>query len=276
MRNQPIKPFIWLIIMLCSAALIGLFFTPAVADEINDGQGISEMEQDEGVPTSIDDGGADAVYDGSFGRNNQATWIGAMAFTPYDSSTAWVYATPGMRAITGGSPWMDQVVRLQSGARLILVRMFYDDNSAAGRVWFWLWRNRYEGVSPFTFTQIATASSPVGISRYSSVFVNTNETIRNQQNYYHIRFRSDNASARFAAIRLFWHRQIRSGLPNPFNDIGFLPAEFRNSITALADSGITTGTTATTYSPSAPVTRAQMAVFLARAMGLYWEFFDGF
>ena len=276
MRNQPKKPFIWLIIMLCSAALIGLFFTPAVADENNDGQGISEMEQDEGVPTSIDDGGADAVYDGSFGRINQGTWIGATAFTPYDSSTAWVYAAPGMRAITGGSPWMDQVVRLQSGAQLILVRMFYDDLSATGRVHFWLWRNRIEGVSPFTFTQLATAASPAGTSRYSSVFTNLNETIRNQQNIYHIRFRSDNINARFAGIRLFWHRQIRAGLPNPFSDIGFLPAEFQNSITSLADSGITTGTTPTTYSPSAPVTRAQMAVFLARAMGLYWEFFDGF
>ncbi|MDJ0664032.1 MAG: DUF4397 domain-containing protein [Acidimicrobiia bacterium] len=43
---------------------------------------------------------------------------------------------------------------------------------------------------------------------------------------------------------------------------------FEAEINALAAAGITKGTSATTYSPDAPVTRAQMATFLVRALGL--------
>jgi len=43
---------------------------------------------------------------------------------------------------------------------------------------------------------------------------------------------------------------------------------FENDINALAAAGITVGTSATTYSPNDPVTRAQMATFLVRALGL--------
>ncbi len=42
-------------------------------------------------------------------------------------------------------------------------------------------------------------------------------------------------------------------------------------IEALAASGITAGCSATEYCPDAPLTRAQMAVFLAKALGLHWE-----
>ena len=41
-------------------------------------------------------------------------------------------------------------------------------------------------------------------------------------------------------------------------------------IEALKASGITQGVTPTTYEPESNVTRAQMAVFLAKALGLHW------
>ena len=43
---------------------------------------------------------------------------------------------------------------------------------------------------------------------------------------------------------------------------------FENDINAIAAVGITKGTSATTFSPDDPVTRAQMASFLVRALGL--------
>ena len=43
---------------------------------------------------------------------------------------------------------------------------------------------------------------------------------------------------------------------------------FQNEINALAESGITTGCTPTTYCPADNVTRGQMAAFLARAFNL--------
>jgi hypothetical protein len=81
---------------------------------------------------------------------------------------------------------------------------------------------------------------------------------------------------RLFGVHLVWHRQIRTGLSHPFTDIGHLPAEFQDSIAALRASGITTGTTATTFSPNGNVTRAQMAVFLARALGLHWDLTAGY
>jgi len=48
---------------------------------------------------------------------------------------------------------------------------------------------------------------------------------------------------------------------------------FYQYIEALAASGITAGCTAPPnpqYCPDAPLTRGQMAVFLARAFGLHW------
>lgn len=50
----------------------------------------------------------------------------------------------------------------------------------------------------------------------------------------------------------------------PFTDIGGLPQETRDDIARIYGLGITTGTTATTYSPSLMITRNQMGVFLAR------------
>ena len=49
-----------------------------------------------------------------------------------------------------------------------------------------------------------------------------------------------------------------------FTDTSGLSAEIQAAITALASHGITTGTTATTFSPNDNVTREQMAMFLNR------------
>ena len=54
-----------------------------------------------------------------------------------------------------------------------------------------------------------------------------------------------------------------------FNDVP-VGTQFFREIEALADSGITLGCTATDYCPGNPVTRGQMAAFLARAFGLAW------
>ncbi len=51
-----------------------------------------------------------------------------------------------------------------------------------------------------------------------------------------------------------------------FTDIGDLSAESQTAINQLADLGITQGTSATTYSPSAAVQRGHMALFISRLM----------
>lgn len=45
-------------------------------------------------------------------------------------------------------------------------------------------------------------------------------------------------------------------------------SQLAGHVSAIADAGVTTGCTATTYCPDLPVSRGQMATFLARALGL--------
>jgi DNA-binding beta-propeller fold protein YncE len=52
----------------------------------------------------------------------------------------------------------------------------------------------------------------------------------------------------------------------PFTDLGNLPSGFCQAVAEAYFSGLTSGTTATTYSPDDLVTRAQMAAFITRTM----------
>ena len=75
---------------------------------------------------------------------------------------------------------------------------------------------------------------------------------------------------RFKGIRVIWHRQVS---PAPatatFNDVPTSDPGFQY-IEALAASGITAGCGGGNYCPDANLTRRQMAVFLAKALGLHW------
>lgn len=78
------------------------------------------------------------------------------------------------------------------------------------------------------------------------------------------------STLRFKAADVRWYRQIAAApTAATFTDVPTTYWAFQQ-IEALKASGISTGTTATTFSPSNTVTRAEMAVFLARALGLYW------
>ncbi len=90
--------------------------------------------------------------------------------------------------------------------------------------------------------------------------------------YYYIRVRTpagDDTTA-IRAIEVRWRRQV-SPAPQAatFNDV---PTNhpFFQFVEALADSGITVGCGGGNYCPDSPLTRGQMAVFLAKALGLHW------
>jgi S-layer homology domain len=74
-----------------------------------------------------------------------------------------------------------------------------------------------------------------------------------------------------ASVRANWRRQV-SPPPNAptFNDVPEGHSQFQ-FIEALAASGITAGCGSGNYCPDATLTRGQMAVFLAKALGLHWS-----
>ena len=80
-------------------------------------------------------------------------------------------------------------------------------------------------------------------------------------------------SIKLRQVRLLFARQVS---PAPaVAAFGDVPTDhgFFQFIEALADSNITAGCGSGNFCPDAPLTRGQMAVFLAKALGLHWPAF---
>lgn len=91
---------------------------------------------------------------------------------------------------------------------------------------------------------------------------------------------SPNALVNRSLMALLLHRFLRHSAVGPggvsarsvtpddtiFSDIDHLTDNASHAVRVLFEMGVTSGTSATTYSPSAIVTRAQMAVFIARML----------
>ncbi len=93
----------------------------------------------------------------------------------------------------------------------------------------------------------------------------------NNQNLLAVTLRTGPTSTTaFSGVKLYYRLQVS---PAPgvasFTDV---PTDYWafQYIEALKASGITQGVTPTTFEPESNVTRAQMAVFLAKALGLHW------
>ena len=74
----------------------------------------------------------------------------------------------------------------------------------------------------------------------------------------------------FGYVEIWWRRVVSDPPATP--TFGDVPAShsFYQFIEALAKSGITGGCGGGNYCADAPLTRGQMAVFLAKALGLHW------
>ncbi len=86
-----------------------------------------------------------------------------------------------------------------------------------------------------------------------------------------IDFTKSNVLTQHGAVSVLWQRQLSAAPASAsFTDVPTGHWAFQH-VEALKDSGITGGCGPTTFCPDSPVTRAQMAVFLAKALGLHFE-----
>lgn len=80
----------------------------------------------------------------------------------------------------------------------------------------------------------------------------------------------NDGSAGVQSIEVWWRRQVSPApATSDFGDVPTSSPQFQ-FIEALYHSGITAGCGGGNYCPDNPVTRGQMAVFLAKALGLNW------
>ena len=97
-------------------------------------------------------------------------------------------------------------------------------------------------------------------------------TIDNYNNAYAVEVNLPIGDANISLRKVLLSYQLQASPPPAvarFNDV---PSNhpFFQYIEALAASGITAGCGPDTFCPNSPVTRGQMAVFLVKALGLYW------
>jgi hypothetical protein len=233
----------------------------------------------------------------TFGTQDlQVVTLSPWAFQPWNDGTSYFNACcvgESYRHPTAGIPYFSAPIDaglVPNGAVIEQIDFYVSDSNAAAEAdmhaslcstWVHLDGTGVNGNCPF---QTATSGTPGN----STLTLTPSVTIRYNQDvdppdgiddavfYMLLVSFGDGANPvytnnlRLRGARILYRRQIS---PPPsqatFNDVptGHL---FFQYVEALAASGITAGCGSGNYCPDAPLTRGQMAVFLSKALGLYW------
>ena len=95
-------------------------------------------------------------------------------------------------------------------------------------------------------------------------------TIDNLDHSYYVLIQPSDSSLRIAGVVFGYVLQVSPApASTTFNDVP-TGHQFFRFVEALAASGITAGCGGNDFCPNEPLTRGQMAVFLAKALGLQW------
>ena len=223
----------------------------------------------------------------AFGNDGQYTVIHASRWLPWSATPTPEYrgngyVGPGQLGYSAYWTQMD----LPNGAMVDFVyAIVYDTDSTGG--WFFDVHG-YEGAirGPASYTSFGSDSTS-GAPGYTTIAISLISTpiiVRegadmdgdgignpNSFNLSLEGYQSDNASSlRFWGAGIHWKRTISPAPTNAsFTDVPTNHWAFQQ-IEALASSKITSGCGGSNFCPNDPVTRAQMAVFLAKALGLHW------
>lgn len=225
---------------------------------------------------------ASADIEEAYGPGTQAMVIPPVAFTP--GSSGYQFSNPTGDPITplvdGEQRWFAPV-SLPSGANVLELDVFVRDDDPTWDI------NVYAKGTAFPVSGAGTCGSAVfsggvstGISGQGIVKLTTpwgsplkgRGLCNSVDSYlsYMIEVDMLTTSHAFSGARIVWSRSVS---PPPvtatFNDVP-TSHPFFPFIEALVASGITAGCGSGNYCPDNALTRGQMAVFLAKALGLHW------
>jgi len=162
-------------------------------------------------------------------------------------------------------------IHVPQGASLLSIELDACDSSPLKGV-----NASFSRIDAAGFTQLAsvtTGDAPTpGCGRFAADLTAGPSTVDNNLYTYLVSVQNGSllGDATIGAIRVFYKLQV-SPAPGTatFNDVPTSDPAFQ-FIEALVASGITAGCGGGNYCPDAPLTRRQMAVFLSKALGLFW------
>lgn len=199
--------------------------------------------------------------------------IAAKQFSAYDSAMTWGDSGNTELYRIGGSQWFDAAIDVPAGAKLQYLEVEACNTSGANDMTAWVFDMAVPAGAPTFYPDVAGVQ--IGHGSGCGFFFNLvpfGLTIdrANRTQMVRIRLTATDDTNRFRAVRLYYLLQVS---PAPgvatFTDVptGHLFFQF---VEALAASGISVGYADGRFGVDDPVTRGQMAVFLAKALGLHF------
>lgn len=168
-------------------------------------------------------------------------------------------------------------VRVPDGARLTQLQFWAYDTDPVDGLTIELWETcQAPGFNAPVSTSLGSADSVGAIGTYFGFIALNDHRVNNRDCGYTVRVNfNPGAECKGTAIQLqkvqvSW---VREAAPAPgLQTFADVPQDhpFFRYIEALASSGVTGGCGSFNYCPDAPLTRGQMATFLAKALGLEW------
>ena len=237
----------------------------------------SEAQGVSGTPESrLQSSGGEGLAESSdtYGSSDTSYVVGAYDFAPQSSASTFSGQIYGDRFFTSAGGIFVAPAYLPNGAVITRMEIQGCDTNAGADLFVTLFSSTTIGGSQSSTNHgSASASGTPGCGFFSTTFAPA-VTVSNQTRTYYMNLTTgatDN-TVRFSTVRLFYHLQVS---PGPLNatfplDVPTTHAFYR-FIEALAASGVTGGCGTGVYCPDAAVTRGQMAVFLATALGLHFQ-----
>lgn len=218
--------------------------------------------------------------DGGFGGGRWfTTQAGRFFLGRTDNNERGLGHNEGLRCVAPDTSGIfEQQIEIPMGAMLTGWRWWAVDTLAADQVSVNIWRGCHPEFSAgnITFTNLDSDVTGVAFAGgdFSAFNSGLTETFDGGRCYYFMQVGVSecNSNLNFQKVRWYWNRQvspapITASFPDvPVGAFGFTHVE------ALVASGITAGCGGGNFCPNTPVTRVQMAVFLAKALGLHWGF----
>jgi hypothetical protein len=211
--------------------------------------------------------------------------VGAQSLVPQDSTTTYVFYQQGLRYATNTTALPFQApLHLPSGARIVSLQLEGYDVSIAGEVKALLQVCTFDGQTcvpqtglPICSDAIVTVCSGTpdapGFATWYTDMTSANIVVDNYYSGYRVLAGMTTNDGSTAIGRVVVGYVLQVSPDPPFASFADVPVShpFHQYVEALLQSQITAGCGGGNYCPDAPLTRGQMAVFLAKALGLQWQ-----